>query len=189
MQSPIDLAAGNATGTVELATNFGPVGTRVVDKGYTVQAYFDAGRGVTSAGTVFGLAQVHFHTPSEHVISGEPYPMVAHFVHVSEAGGLLVVGVMYEEGAANAGLDAVLGAVDGDPMTFDPATLMPASLDLYRYMGSLTTPPCSEGVNWHVAKQAVSASAEQLAAMQARMGMNARPVQGLNNRLLIAPSN
>jgi carbonic anhydrase len=149
---------------------------------------------MTSGGTVFRLVQVHFHTPSEHTFSGEALPLVAHFVHATDAGELGVLGVLFETGAENAGLAPLVDALDGieaggegAALTVDPNTLLPDELEVYRYMGSLTTPPCSEGVHWHVAEDVLEASPEQLAALEARMGMNARPTLPLNGRLLVAP--
>ena len=74
-------------------------------------------------------------------------------------------------------------------VTINPADLIPSTLNVYRFQGSLTTPPCSEGVNWHVAQSTVTASADQLRAMATLMGNNARPLQPLNGRLVVAPAN
>jgi carbonic anhydrase len=106
-----------------------------------------------------------------------------------------VLGVMFEEGAANAELGKILAAAPAaksEPMTvagkmIDPNGMLPEDRSVYRYMGSLTTPPCSEGVNWHVLKDPITASAAQIAAFEKLMGDNARPVRALNNRLVVAP--
>ncbi|MEP6344431.1 MAG: carbonic anhydrase family protein, partial [Parasphingorhabdus sp.] len=123
------------------------------------------------------------------------YPLTGHFVHATEGGKLGVLGVMFEEGAANAELAKILAAAPNKkskPMAvagqmIDPNGLLPADRAVYRYMGSLTTPPCSEGVNWHVLKDPITASAEQIAAFEKLMGDSARPVRALNNRLVVAP--
>lgn len=188
MQSPIDLGAVKATGNINLEINYSPVTATVVDNGRTLQADFGEGMSVTSAGTVFNALQVHFHTPSEHAIDGERYPLVGHVVHASADSELLVVGVMFEEGDASPALQALLDNVGGDAVTMDVTDLLPDDKSLYRYMGSLTTPPCSEGVNWHVMAKPMTASAEQIAAFENAMGMNARPVLPLNGRLLVGPS-
>lgn len=190
-QSPIDLGSPNARGDVELTTNFGN-STGTIDLGTEkVQVNFPEGFGMNSGGKEFNLIQVHFHTPSEHAISGKRYPLVAHFVHATSEGELGVLGVMFEEGEANDALSAIVGGVGegkGTTVEFDINDMVPGDLEVYRYMGSLTTPPCSEGVNWHVADTPLTASAEQIAAMEANLGPSARSLQPLGSRLLVAPS-
>lgn len=194
MQSPIDLGEHAAVGEIDVSVDWHP-GPLELFRGKTVQANFPHGSHMTSSGKVFGLVQVHFHTPSEHTIAGEPSPLVAHFVHASHAGELAVLGVLFEEGDDNDELQKVIdAAASAGPkaagvggVTFDPAGLLPDDMEVFRYMGSLTTPPCSEGVNWHVLEETMEASTEQIAAMEELMGNNARPVQPLNGRLVIAP--
>tara|TARA_R110000772_G_scaffold12836_4_gene38519 strand:+ start:1591 stop:2343 length:753 start_codon:yes stop_codon:yes gene_type:complete len=195
MQSPVDLAGANATGNVAIAVDYKSGPLAVSNKGLTVQADFAPGSSMTSGGMTFNLIQIHFHTPSEHAISGKRFPLVGHFVHATADGKLGVLGVMFEEGAANSELAKILDAVPatksdvkgGTGNMINPAAMLPEDLAVYRYMGSLTTPPCSEGVNWHVLSDTVSASAEQIAAFEKLMGNSARPVRALNNRLLVAP--
>ncbi|WAT18696.1 carbonic anhydrase family protein [Aurantiacibacter sp. MUD11] len=200
MQSPIDLGAGNvnATGEVEVMVHWNAGPLTILNNGHTVQANFAEGSHLMSGGKTFNLVQVHFHTPSEHAVDGERFPLTAHFVHASDAGELAVLGVMYVEGDAHSEMQKLVDAAPAeaadaatvDGVTFDPAMLLPANdgeIEVYRYMGSLTTPPCSEGVNWHVVPEPVEVSAEQIAAMEGVMGMNARPLQLLNGRLLVAP--
>ncbi|QJB70677.1 carbonic anhydrase family protein [Parasphingorhabdus halotolerans] len=195
MQSPIDLAGANAKGNVALDINYSAGPLTVSNKGLTVQADFAAGSSMTSGGTTFNLIQIHFHTPSEHAISGKRFPLTGHFVHATEGGKLGVLGVMFEEGAANAELAKILAAAPAtksEPATvagtmIDPNGMLPADKAVYRYMGSLTTPPCSEGVNWHVLRDPITASKSQIAAFEKLMGNNARPVRALNNRLVVAP--
>ncbi|RIV79979.1 carbonic anhydrase [Pelagerythrobacter aerophilus] len=192
-QSPIDLGTPNARGNVELSTMFGTVSGEMALGEEKVQVDFvDAdGKGMKSGGTMFNLVQVHFHTPSEHAIDGKRFPLVAHFVHATDDGRLGVLGVMFEEGRTNPGLSNILEAHasgDGTPVTFDIDTMVPDDLDVYRYMGSLTTPPCSEGVNWHVADTQVEASAQQIAALRGALGPTARSLQPQGSRLVVAPS-
>ena len=195
MQSPIDLAGANANGKVALDVNYSAGTLTVSNKGLTVQADFAAGSSMTSGGTTYNLIQIHFHTPSEHAISGKRFPLTGHFVHATEGGKLGVLGVMFEEGAANAELAKILAAAPAtksEPSTvagtmIDPNGMLPADKAVYRYMGSLTTPPCSEGVNWHVLRDPITASKSQIAAFEKLMGDSARPVRALNNRLVVAP--
>ena len=195
MQSPIDLSGANARADVELEIVYQAGPLTVSNKGLTVQADFAPGSSMTSGGTAFNLIQIHFHTPSEHAVTGKRYPLTGHFVHASDDGRLGVLGVMFEEGAANAELAKILAATPAAKSgprtvvdkTIDPRGMLPSDRAVYRYMGSLTTPPCSEGVNWHVLQDPITASAGQIAAFEKLMGDNARPVRALNNRLVVAP--
>ncbi len=190
-QSPIDLGQANARGNVELSGNYGEAnGTLKLGK-QKVQVDFLEGMGMTSGGKPFGLVQVHFHTPSENAIDGKRFPLVAHFVHATAAGELGVLGVMFSEGAANPALQEIvdsLGQGAGASVALDVAEMIPGDLSVYRYMGSLTTPPCSEGVNWHVAKEVLTASPSQIAAFEKALGPSARSLQPLGSRLLVAPT-
>lgn len=195
MQSPVDLSFSNVTANVTVAADYkyGPL--TILNNGHTIQVNFKEGSSLLSSGRRFNLVQVHFHTPSENMLNGKSYPMEAHFVHRDAAGQLAVLGVFFDEGPTNVELAKLVVAapnIPGGPNTiegfnFDPRALLPADLRVYRLMGSLTTPPCSEGVNWHVAKATVTASASQIAALAKLMGNNARPIQPLNGRLMIAP--
>ena len=192
-QSPIDLGAPNARGDIALETMFGTATGTMALGDQKVQVDFapGQGKGMNSGGTMFNLIQVHFHTPSEHAIDGERFPLVAHFVHATDDGRLGVLGVMFEEGEANPGLADILTAHaggNGTAVSFDIDTMVPDDLDVYRYMGSLTTPPCSEGVNWHVADTPVEAGADQIAALRSALGESARSLQPQGTRLLVAPS-
>lgn len=195
MQSPIDLAGANATGKIALTVDYKVAPLTVSNKGLTIQADFLPGSVMTSGGTKFNLIQIHFHTPSEHAISGKRYPLTGHFVHATDDGRLGVLGVMFERGEANPELAKILaaapssksGPVTVSGQTIDPGAMLPDDRSVYRYMGSLTTPPCSEGVNWHVLREPISASAQQIAAFEKLMGDSARPVRAINNRLVVAP--
>jgi len=195
MQSPVDLANANATSGVEISYDYKPVGLNIINNGHTVQFNVGNGSSMTSHGKKFNLLQVHFHTPSEHPVSGKPYAMEAHFVHKAADGSLAVIGLFFNEGAENEALKNVIknapkgnshGAHDVAGVTVDIRSILPANPSYYRYMGSLTTPPCSEGVNWFLVTKPVTASAQQIAAITAAIGgENARPAQAANNRLIL----
>ena len=191
-QSPIDLGQSRAVGHLELDVNFMKSAGTIALGLEKVQVDFPAGQGMVSGGKAFDLVQVHFHTPSEHAINGKRHPLVAHFVHATKEGELGVLGVMFKEGAANGELQKIVDGVKagkGSKIMVDSSKLLPAEVHPYRYMGSLTTPPCSEGVNWHVADMAIEASASQIAAMRAALGGDtARSLQPLGGRLLVAPA-
>lgn len=196
MQSPIDLSEANAFGDINVLTSYRPGPLTVENKGYTVQASFAPGSRLISGTQTYELLQVHFHTSSEETLHGEAFPMIAHFVHADDGGNLAVLGVFFKEGAENDELAKIITSVPrgkSGPITvpdtaINPRRMVPLSLDVYRYQGSLTTPPCTEGVAWHIATQTLEASADQLKQMRSLMGNNARPIQPLNGRLLVAPA-
>jgi len=196
-QSPIDVTT---TGAVReplppLAPAYGPTDLRVVNNGHSVQAQVPAERALLRVGErTYRLAQFHWHTPSEHWLDGESYPMGLHLVHADE-NGLLVLGVLVKEGRANHELEKIWAVLPRKPNDevevddFDLAKLLPASLGSYRYPGSLTTPPCDQGVQWVLLAEPIELSAEQIAAFQELfLGTerfpvgNARPIQPRNGR-------
>jgi len=152
-----------------------------------------AGQSIKSGNNTYALLLFHFHTPSEYQIEGRVYPLEVHFVHKSEAGALGVVGVMFEEGAANPELEKIWAnapAKAGEEnnaadVILDLSKLLPADQRYYRFMGSLTTPPCSEGVNWHMMQKPITASKAQIDAFRTFFAMNARPIQPANGRLVV----
>ena len=192
MQSPIDLTDPDVLSTVKLTTNFGQARGKLALGEEKVQIDFDQGqnKGMMSGNKAFNLLQVHFHTPAEHAVHGMRYPMVAHLVHATSGGELGVLGVFFTEGDANPALASLLRAHasgNGTALSVNIDDMLPERLEVYRYMGSLTTPPCSEGVNWHVANVPVEASADQIAKLRGALGPSARSIQDRNGRLLIAP--
>ncbi len=194
MQSPVDLGGAEVMGQFRVRTAYKPGQLTILNNGHTIQANIPEGSTLTSGISRYKLLQIHFHTPSEETIYGVHYPMVAHFVHVDHAGNLAVLGILFEEGMHNPELDKLIkaapaheqGAQPVAGVTFDPSKLLPANLAVYRYEGSLTTPPCTEGVHWHVATHPATASAGQIAALNAIIGDNARPTQPLYGRLLVS---
>jgi carbonic anhydrase len=147
----------------------------------------------TLDGVEYKLLQFHFHTPSEEKIDGKSYPLVAHLVHKNAEGQLAVVAVLFKAGKENAALKPVfdhLPAKEGETrkldVAVDAADLLPANRAYYAFTGSLTTPPCSEEVRWQVLKTPVELSSSQLAAFRKLYRMNARPVQPLNGRKVLA---
>jgi len=192
MQSPINLTDPDAIGTLKLTTNFGEASGKLSLGEEKVQIDFDPGqnKGMMSGAKAFNLLQVHFHTPAEHAVNGQRYPMTAHFVHATSAGELGVLGVFFTEGDENDAIEELLDAHaqgNGTALSIDIDDMLPETIEVYRYMGSLTTPPCSEGVNWHVANIPVEASADQIAKLRGALGPTARSIQDRNGRLLVAP--
>lgn len=193
MQSPVDLGVAAEIGHFMVRTDYRAGPLSVLNNGHTVQVTFPEGSILSSGIARYKLLQMHFHTPSEETVYGIPYPMVAHLVHVDYAGNYAVLAVLFEEGAPNPELDKLIkvaprseqGVQTLPNIVFDPNKLLPANLAVFRYEGSLTTPPCTEGVRWHVATHHATASAGQIAALHAIMGDNARAIQPLYGRLLV----
>jgi carbonic anhydrase len=191
-QSPINLTQPIGAMMGDPMAAWRPVPLRVLNNGHTIQVDCGGGGTLSLDGKSYDLLQFHFHHPSEHTVDGASFDMECHFVHKAADGGLAVLGVMIAKGEANPALESiwqVMPAKGGEAATasamFDPAMLLPKDRVSFRYAGSLTTPPCSEVVQWVVFRQAISASAEQLAAFAKLFPNNARPVQPLNRRKLL----
>ena len=189
-QSPIDLAGFVEAELPPLTFHYRKGSTEVVNNGHTVQVNQASGSSLEADGKKFELKQFHFHSPSENLIDGKSYPMEAHLVHADDKGNLAVVAVMFVEGESNPTLAKVwkempekAGEKRELPAGISAEGILPADRDYYRFNGSLTTPPCSEGVRWLVMKKPVSASAEQIQAFVHVMHHpNNRPVQPVNAR-------
>lgn len=194
-QSPIDFAVTELDPAEAPVLNWqASSAATILDNGKTIQVNLTDAGGLVLNGTEYSLLQFHFHAGSEHTVAGEQYPLEVHFVHASEAGELAVVGVFYEEGAAQLALDPIwsnlpegVGEVE-TALSVDANDFLPSNMDAWRYAGSLTTPPCSEGVAWTVLEEPISLSAEQLAGYTARYDNNFRPVQPLGERTIGAGS-
>ena len=168
-QTPIDLDAMIEAELAPIEFRYQAAGHEVINNGHTIQVNFDSGSGIAIDGRQFDLKQFHFHAPSENHIQGKSYALEGHLVHADKDGNLAVVAVMFEPGAANeviyqawkvmpekAGGKSALGA------KVSAEGLLPVQRDYYRFNGSLTTPPCSEGVRWLVMKEAMTASEAQI---------------------------
>lgn len=187
-QSPVDLDLGAAAvADFECVFDYQPTPLAVVNTGKTVQANCAAASHMTAGGKRFKLVQVHFHTPGEHTFSGKTYPMEAHFVHADDNDALAVFGVMFEAGAANPELEKIIAAVYGKAggNELNPSGMLPNKPQVCHYTGSLTTPPCTEGVRWYVAANTMTASEEQLRNLREIMGRNARPIMPLHGRRVV----
>lgn len=191
-QTPIDLASGIKGEPGTVALDYRPLPLRIVNNGHTIQVNTDPGCACAIGGIKYDLVQFHFHHPSEHLLAGKPFDLECHFVHKAANGALAVVGVFIKPGARNADLASVfdvMPAKEGQevraPGAVNPAALLPKEGGFFRYMGSLTTPPCSEGLTWTVYKEPIEASQEQIRQFASLFANNARPVQRRNRRFLI----
>ena len=190
-QSPIDIRGGIAVDLEPIRFDYRSSAFSVIDNGHTVQVNVEPGNAITITGKRYELVQFHFHRPSEERINGRQYDMVVHLVHKDADGKLAVVAVLLDRGSAQAVVQSVwnnLPLEKGDEVRagtrIDLAQLLPEDKRYYTYMGSLTTPPCSEGVLWMVMKQPVPISVEQVAIFSRLYPMNARPLQSASGRMI-----
>ena len=191
-QTPIDIKGATRAELAGVAPNFSPMPLKILNNGHTIQANCEPGSRTIVDGEPFDLLQFHFHHPSEHLLSGKAFDLELHFVHKSAAGRLAVLGVFIQPGAENAALAPIWAAMSkeaGDEkaagVTITPGDLLPADRGFFRYHGSLTTPPCSEGVLWTVFKSPIEASPAQIRQFAELFLVNARPAQPLNQRFLL----
>lgn len=191
-QSPVNLDGFIEAELEPLKVSYKAGATEVMNNGHTVQVAYDPGSTLTLDGKTFQLIQFHFHMPSENQIKGLSYPLEGHLVHSDEQGNLAVLAVMFREGERNATLASLWDTppADGQKQAVSPLLnirdMLPADLDYYRFNGSLTTPPCSEGVRWLVLKQPIVASHTQIEALTKSVGhANNRPLQPLNARAIL----
>lgn len=191
-QSPIDIATTQPQDVSNITLSYQPSNLRIVNKGHTVQLNYDAGSFITIDGQRYNVDNIHYHLPSEHRVDGKSFAAELHIVH-KDGDKLAVIGILIEVGAANPAYDPfvthlpdVVGPEVAPPgVTINAADLLPSLQTTFRYTGSLTTPPCTEGVAWNVMITPVQISAEQLAALQRLFEGNNRPVQDLNERTVI----
>lgn len=170
--------------------HYTPSSATVINNGHTIQVDVEGDNSITVRNSTYKLLQFHFHTPSEEMINSKRYAMVAHLVHKNEAGQLAVVAVLLELGEPNSLIDTVWTYMPLDTndrvripnAVIDVNEILPADQRYYQFMGSLTTPPCTEGVLWMVIKQPLRISRAQFKLFSQQFPFNARPVQAVNGR-------
>ncbi|MBH0779277.1 carbonic anhydrase family protein [Nocardia sp. NEAU-351] len=192
-QSPIDLADHAPVDSRDhIDIDYGPVASvELVNTGHTVQANLPEGspHRIVVGGRAFTLTQFHFHAPSEHTIDGVGTAMELHLVHRDAAGGLAVLAVLLTEGP-NSPFASVLTDLPraGEKRTLgpvDPRTFLPGDRTQFRYAGSLTTPPCTEGVAWTVLHNPVTVAAAEIERYRALFPHTNRPAQPRNGRSVV----
>ena len=193
-QSPINITAAKKADLPSLEFDYNASPLNIIDNGHSIQVNYAEGSTLKVADKSYTLKQFHFHHPSEEHINGRGYDMVAHLVHADASGHLAVVAVLIQKGAAtNAFIDTVWTnipnekekAVDVPGVSLNVKDLLPADHGYYTFTGSLTTPPCSEGVTWIVLKTSVEISAAQLAEFAKLYPKDARPIQPVNHREIL----
>jgi carbonic anhydrase len=188
-QSPIDIKGAKKGSSTPITFNYKSSPLVVVDNGHSIQANYAPGSSMTVGGEKYELLQFHFHTPSEHQIAGKASAMEVHLVHRNAAGKLAVVGVMMNKGKEHPLIARVWQAIPPADKTntfknipINAADLLPATKSYYSYAGSLTTPPCTEGVKWHVLTTGISLSSKQIAIFKKLYPVDARPIQPIGDR-------
>jgi carbonic anhydrase len=191
-QSPIDIGDTVKAQLPPLKIIWDKHTDTIVNDGHTIQLNIAESSILSLGETYYRLLQFHFHHPSEHSIGGKRFAMEVHFVHANAANALAVIGVLMVAGKANAVFSKVVSTMpgqEGPPVKSDPAIdpngLLPVKRAYYRYSGSLTTPPCSETVDWLLLADPISVADDDVARFAKVFPMNARPVQKLNRRFVL----
>jgi carbonic anhydrase len=190
-QSPIDIRDGMKVDLEQITFDYRPSSFNVQDNGHTVQVTMGGGNFLSVGNRMYELVQFHFHRPSEERINGKGFEMVVHLVHKDGEGRLAVLALLLERGKPQPAIQTVWnnlplekGDVTAPSIVLDPNDLLPQRRDYYTYMGSLTTPPCTENVLWLVMKEPVQASPAQMALFSRLYPLNSRPIQPASGRII-----
>lgn len=190
-QSPIDLTNARPQDLKNPIMHYEPSELRVLNNGHTVQDNYDKGSYLELNGQRYDVVQFHYHAPSEHTLNGKSFPAELHIVHKNAQGQLAVIGILLDEGAENLAYRPLVTHLPGHEspeaaqgVKVDLTALLPKAHTTFRYDGSLTAPPCTEGVSWLVMTTPVQVSAQQIAALEKVFKGNNRPLQPLNGRTL-----
>ncbi|MCK4938540.1 MAG: carbonic anhydrase family protein [Methanosarcinales archaeon] len=189
-QSPIDIPVGTSLHSDDISFNYNLTALNIVNNGHSIKVEYDEGSSIEVENNTYQLLQLHFHYLSENTIMGEHSDMEMHLVHQSDDGEYAVVGVMMEPGSENSAYAPIwehMPAEVGDVETISGVNvsaveLLPENRTYYRFDGSFTTPPCTEGVKWFLMGTPVELSTEQIDAFKVIYSNNYRPVQPLNDR-------
>ena len=189
-QSPIDLHGAKTADLPPIEFKYQPAPLKVIDNGHTVQMNYAPGSTISVGGQTFELTQFHFHRPSENHLNGRTFPMELHLVHQNSEGKLAVVAVFLKVGSENPAVKSEWAHIPKEKdkevtvegVTVDAGQLLPKARGYYTFDGSLTTPPCSEGVVWFVMKEPAEISKAELNVFNHLYSHDARPVQPLNDR-------
>ncbi len=190
VQSPINITNASTADLANPVLHYEATPIHVINNGHTIEQEYEEGSYMTLDGKRFDLLQFHFHSPSENTVDGAPFAIEMHLVHKSADGALAVIAVFIREGAQNNHFDPVWSHMPTEEATItaegsvSAEDLLPVSQTTYRFPGSLTTPPCTEGVEWIAMTTPVEMSASQISSFRAVYNGNNRPVQELNGRTL-----
>ena len=192
-QSPIDIIGSIRAQLPPLRISWGNNADTIVNNGHTIQLNAGKGNTLSFGSGPYRLLQFHFHHPSEHLIGGKRFPMEAHFVHAHASGALAVVAALMVAGKPNLVFSRIITTMpthEGETVKADPAInpnglLSRGRLAYYRYPGSLTTPPCSETVEWLLLTNPIQVADADMTAFANVFEMNARPAQKVNRRAVL----
>ncbi|HEX5801813.1 MAG TPA: carbonic anhydrase family protein [Azospira sp.] len=191
-QSPIDIRSPIRVDLAPIRFAWKPVPLAITDTGQTIEVDTDGGGNIVVDGEMYVLQGFRFRLPGEEVTNGKRAAMSVQFEHRSKSGQTAIVAVPLVEGKENRLIRTLWNALPLEPgkqktaagIKIDPGQLLPQKREYSTYVGSLTTPPCTEGVLWLVMKQPVSVSREQIADFAKVHKNNARPVQPANGRVV-----
>ena len=189
-QSPINISHAKLADLPELKFAYEAVPLSMINNGHTIMINYAPGSTLTVGDKTYTLKQFHFHHPSEEHVNGKGFDMVAHLVHSDSDGHLAVVAILFKTGAPNPLLQTLWKnippeldkTIETSTVSVNVEELLPTQRGYYTYSGSLTTPPCTEGVPWYVLKSTSSLSDEQLATITKLYPHDNRPTQKLNHR-------
>lgn len=192
-QSPINITTSLDADIEPLKLSYAKSSKEILNNGHTIQVNMEAGDTLSVDGISFELKQFHFHTPSENHIDGKSFPLEAHFVHLDKKGNIAVLALMFEEGKENKQLAKVWAKMPKDAneksqlkLAYIASSLLPDDKEYYRFNGSLTTPPCTEGVRWMALKTPVTISKAQVEQfLEIMHHPNNRPIQTTNARVIV----
>lgn len=191
-QSPIDIRNAQVSVLDPIRFDYHASPLRIVDNGHTIVVNYASGSSITVGGHRYELKQFHFHHPSEEKIDGRGFQLVIHLVHADSEGKLAVVAVLLDSGPEQPTVQTIWSHLPKEKktettvtdVTVNAADLLPAERGYYTFMGSLTTPPCSEHVTWFVLKEPGSVSASQVESFSSIYPLNARPIQPIGDRVI-----
>ena len=191
-QSPINVTNAVRIAMAQIVVDYKPTPLAILNNGHTIQVNYAPGSIMRAGNRTYRLLQFHFHAPSEHKVNGQKYDAEVHFVHKADDGALAVLGVLIRTGAENpfvkqiwAQMPSSKGSRSDATVILDPNSFLPQNRTYMRYFGSLTTPPCSEGVNWFLLTTPVEMSRVQIESFRRIVGPNNRPVQKLHERYVL----
>ena len=193
-QSPINIISATKSNLEPLKISYNGTIDNIINNGHTIQVNVKGNNTVKIDGETFNLVQFHFHTPSENLIKNKKFPLELHFVNKNKNGDLAVIGIMYNVSTTrnnNGIMNEITKELPKKGKTLDINseiklnTLLPRVIDYYRFNGSLTTPPCTEGVRWFIIKSQQSITKNELKKLESIMGNNARNIQNINARVIL----
>ena len=192
-QSPVDIRNAQRVDLPPIQFDYKPSTLDIIDNGHTIMIDYAPGSFMFVGGKKYELKQFHFHRPSEEKINGKAYEMTVHLVHADQQGKVAVVAVLLQNGGDNTLVHELWNDFPKEKdkeehfnnIQIDVDRLLPVDRGYYTFDGSLTTPPCSEGVTWYVLKHPVTVTAAEIEQFSKLYRNNARPTQPLYDRVVL----